>query len=394
MFWDTNLNNVITISKTVFKTFCSIFQQHRDGHRSDAPGDGCDPSRNLLHALEIHVAAEFPFSVPVHSDVYDHCSGLDHVRGNEALPAHGHYQDIGLAGDCPKVCGARVRDGHGGIGVQQKFGHGLAHDVAPAHDHGVASVQGDAGGGQQAHYAFGRAGNDAVPAQLERAHVQHVESVHVLVHGNGVYDLVLINMLGKWELDEYAVHSVVRIEFPDEGEQFLLGNALGKGQQTGFHPGFLGGLHLVADIYLARRVLPHDDYAEARNPAVLFPEPGNLRLDVFPYESGDSLAVDDLCCHILELEINECLKVCGYELIEYEYHRHDGESHHGKREHCEIDAVPALEAVRQPVDGEAGYDEGEDAPVLHAYLWDDVDVPRRAYLVDHVARGGRGRKGA
>ena len=43
----------------------------------------------------------------------------------------------------------------------------------------------------------------------------------------------------------------------------------------------------------------------------------------------------------LELEVNKRLQVCGDELVEHEDGRDHDETHEPKREHGEVDAVPA-----------------------------------------------------
>ena len=54
-----------------------------------------------------------------------------------------------------------------------------------------------------------------------------------------------------------------------------------------------------------------------------------------------------------ELEVDKRLQVRGNELVEHEDgHDHD-ETHEPKREHGEVDAVPAFPTVRKPVDEKA-----------------------------------------
>lgn len=54
-----------------------------------------------------------------------------------------------------------------------------------------------------------------------------------------------------------------------------------------------------------------------------------------------------------ELEVDKRLQVRGDELVEHEDGRHDDETHQPKREHGEVDAVPAFPTVRKPVDEKA-----------------------------------------
>ena len=65
-----------------------------------------------------------------------------------------------------------------------------------------------------------------------------------------------------------------------------------------------------------------------------------------------------------ELEVDKRLQVSGDELVEHEDGRHDDETHQPKREHGEVDAVPAFPTVRKPVDDHAENEHDEDELVV------------------------------
>lgn len=85
----------------------------------------------------------------------------------------------------------------------------------------------------------------------------------------------------------------------------------------------------------------------------------------------------------LELEVDERLEVGGDELVEHEDGGHDDNAHKPNRHQGEIDAVPALEMFRQPVDDHAHHEEGEHRPVVAQDFWNGGGVPVPADTVDH-----------
>ena len=91
------------------------------------------------------------------------------------------------------------------------------------------------------------------------------------------------------------------------------------------------------------------------------------------------------------------MKVGGYELIDDKDYGDDRQYHHRERKHSEIEPVPALEALGQPMDDHAYDDEDEYIAVFVADLGDDGEVPGGTDLLNHIPGGapsyfvGRGR---
>ena len=91
------------------------------------------------------------------------------------------------------------------------------------------------------------------------------------------------------------------------------------------------------------------------------------------------------------------MKVGGYELIDDKDYGDDRQYHHRQRKHSEIEPVPALEALGQPMDDHAYDDEDEYIAVFVADLGDDGEVPGGTDLLNHIPGGapsyfvGRGR---
>ena len=162
--------------------------------------------------------------------------------------------------------------------VQQQFGYGFAHNVGAAHHHGVLALEVYAHAVNQAHDAGRGAGNDAVLAQPQAGYVSGVETVHVLLAGDGVNHLLLVDVLGKRQLHQDTVYQRVVVEGHNLFEEGFLGDVGGQFHQLGLHAGVGGGLHFVADIYLAGGVFTHDDDHQAGLAAVLGLEDGHFGL--------------------------------------------------------------------------------------------------------------------
>src|SRR2546426_12177098 len=91
-----------------------VDQQHRDGHGTDAAGDGGQRLRDRLDAGLVDVARELAgFGVAGDADVDDDRTGLDVLTRDQAALAGGGDQDVGRPGDGREVEGVRVRDRDG-----------------------------------------------------------------------------------------------------------------------------------------------------------------------------------------------------------------------------------------------------------------------------------------
>ena len=112
-----------------------------------------------------------------------------------------------------------------------------------------------------------------------------METVHVL---GGVYfqhDGSLVNMGRGRALHQNAVDGGIRIQFPDDLKQFLLGGIRRENDFPGMHAQFSAFLHLGIDIYLGSGVIPHQDHGQARrNPGRL--EPVNVSLNLLQNLGG------------------------------------------------------------------------------------------------------------
>ena len=73
-----------------------------------------------------------------------------------------------------------MADGDGCVPAKEHHGHGLAYDVAPAHDNGLLAREVDAGRIDEPHHAKRRAWLQQGVAYHEASHVVGVEAVDVL----------------------------------------------------------------------------------------------------------------------------------------------------------------------------------------------------------------------
>src|SRR5713226_439408 len=88
-----------------------VLHEHGDGHEADAARHGRDGAGALRGRVEIHVARELARVETVDADVDDDGALLDHVAGDEARPAGGHAEDLGLTAVPSEVARARVAHG-------------------------------------------------------------------------------------------------------------------------------------------------------------------------------------------------------------------------------------------------------------------------------------------
>ena len=112
--------------------------------------------------------------------------GLDHLRRDEAGPADGGNQNVGLPRDRRQVARLRVANRNGGVLVEQQHRDGLAHNVAAAHDHGVLAGDGNLAALENLNHAGRRAGRKRRAAGKQAARVHGMKAVHIFGWIDGV----------------------------------------------------------------------------------------------------------------------------------------------------------------------------------------------------------------
>ena len=108
-------------------------------------------------------------------------------------------------------------------------------------------------------------------------------------------------MAGQRQLHQNAMHRRVVVQLVDQRQQIGLGRRGVQLVLIGVHADFDGLLALVADVYLARRVLADQNHGEAGGDAVIGLQRRDLRRDFLANRSGEGFAVDDLGGHVCPL---------------------------------------------------------------------------------------------
>ena len=157
-----------------------LLQQHRDRHRPDAAGDRRDQPGALGRRTSKSTSPTRPLVGAVDPDVDHRRARLDPLARDHARAADGGDEHVGAAADLAEVAGARVADGHGGVGGQQQRGERAADEVrAPDHDR-LGALQRDVVAAQQLHHARRSAGTQPGPALREQARRDRRQAVDVL----------------------------------------------------------------------------------------------------------------------------------------------------------------------------------------------------------------------
>ena len=127
--------------------------------------------------------------------------------------AHSRDDDIRLLQMLLQIRSARMADRHGCVAIQQQHGDGNAHDVAATNHNRVLSRDLHTVPIEQLDAALGSAGHEqrltALHGQL--TDVEGMETIHVLLDGDGTEDSLLVDVLGERELDEDSVYTVVSV---------------------------------------------------------------------------------------------------------------------------------------------------------------------------------------
>ena len=105
-----------------------------------------------------------------------------------------------------------------------------------------------------------------------------METVHVFLAGDGVNHLLFVDVPGQRQLHQDAVHQRVAVQRLDLCQEGFLADIGRQFHQPGLHARVGRGLHFVAHIHLAGRVLPYDNDHQAGLAAILGLQLGHLGL--------------------------------------------------------------------------------------------------------------------
>ena len=181
--------------------------------------------------------------------------------------------------------------------VEQQPGHRLADDVRSPDDHRVEPGKLAQPVLEQHQAAERRAGDEARKAGGEPSRILDVEAIDILRRIDGVDHRTFVDLRRQGQLDEDAVHRIVRIEPRDEIDQLGLGCLDRQAMLEACHARRDRRLALGAHIDLARRILADKNDREARRPAGRFHKGGHRGRHALAKARREGLAVDDRPAH-------------------------------------------------------------------------------------------------
>ena len=117
-----------------------------------------------------------------------------------------------------------MREWHGSVAVQQQHGNGNADDVAATNNNRVLSCDLHTVPIEQLDASLGSARHEqrftALHGQL--TNVEGMETIHVLLDGDGVQDSLFVDVLGERQLNEDSVDFGVGVQLYHHLEQLIL----------------------------------------------------------------------------------------------------------------------------------------------------------------------------
>mmetsp|Transcript_3349 Transcript_3349/g.8276 ORF Transcript_3349/g.8276 Transcript_3349/m.8276 type:complete len:237 (+) Transcript_3349:1800-2510(+) len=222
---------LVLCQELLLRSLERVFEQHCDCHRPNPTGDWGDGAGNAHGLVEVDVAHQ---PVPslcrgvidgVDSHIDDCRPGLE-PRAFDVLgyPA-GRYHNVSILQVKFRILRLGMDHSYCRVAFLQQNGCRRPHNVAPAHDHGVLAIYGDAAPLQKLNATLWRAWHEGwlPPSHGELADVFRVEAVHVLLNRDGAEDPLLIHVGGERQLDENPVNLRIRVVLRNNLEYFLLG---------------------------------------------------------------------------------------------------------------------------------------------------------------------------
>ena len=185
-------------------------------------------------------------------------------------------------------------DGDGGVLFKKHQRQRFSDDVAAADDDGIFAGEVTVDRFEHLHDAVGRAGAKSCDAGHEASGIEFMKAVHVLVRINGFDDAGGVDVMGKRQLHENAVHTLILIEFLNFGEHGGFRGVGGKAHFDIFNPDFRAGAHLVADVDEARGIFADEHHGKSRAMAHL-DEFFNAVREIGFDGGGERLSVNESC---------------------------------------------------------------------------------------------------
>ena len=114
-----------------------------------------------------------------------------------------------------------------------------------------------------------------------------MEGVHILLRADGLQHGPAVQPLRKGKLHQNSVHVLPAVHVLHQCQQLLLGGFSGQMVVQAPHPALGAVLLLVADVYGAGGVVPHQNHRQTR----LAGQGGGLLPQPLPHPGGQGLAV-------------------------------------------------------------------------------------------------------
>src|SRR5579872_5336819 len=184
----------------------------------------------------------------INANINHGCAGLDEVACHHARTANGGDQNIGTAANRGQVFCFGMANGHGGVGVEQQHGYGLADDIAAANDDGFLSADRNVAALQNFHASGGRAGHQARALRGKVADVHGMEAVHVFGGIDGEENFLGVHVRGQRQLNQNSVNIVADVESVNQFEQLGGGSGVRRRVLLAVNGNFFAGLHFAAHI--------------------------------------------------------------------------------------------------------------------------------------------------
>ena len=124
-----------------------------------------------------------------------------------------------------------------------------------------------------------------------------MEAVDVLRRVHSRENRLFVDMLGQGELDEDAIHGVIRIKAVDQGYKIVLRRIGGNAVLEAFHARLDGRLDLGSDVSGARRMFSDQNDGKAGGASCAFVKLCGGSGYRLPEVGGDCFAVDDAGGH-------------------------------------------------------------------------------------------------
>lgn len=242
--------------------FPCIFDQCRDGHRSDASRRGRDGVHRVLYIFEVRIPIGFSVNKG-RSDIDDDWFFSDHFTREKSWLPDGDDDNISTFRDVAHVWRRCVTRNHCGSRIDEHEWHRFPDDIRSSEYGNILPAYIDMIVLEKGHDTFRRTAPESWMREKHVAYLYFRESIDIFRRVDTFDDRITIEVIRKWCLDDNPMNRRIERKLTYFILYFLLRHFEGKSVDTEIHADFFRTEPFHANVCETRRIFS-DEYDDKK----------------------------------------------------------------------------------------------------------------------------------